>query len=118
TYNLVEDKFTYWDVFHQTAMEVIGNQVDLVGVPLEDLIALGVPNFGTCKDAYSYNNYYSAEKIMRDVPEFRPQISLKDAMIDILAAMDAAGRIDDSDHFTWEDRIIEAQRKVRQTKIN
>jgi nucleoside-diphosphate-sugar epimerase len=118
TYNLVDAGFTYWDVFHQTAMEVIGNQVDLVGVPLEDLIALGVPNFGTCKDAYSYNNYFSAEKIMRDVPEFRPKMTLREAMEDILAVMDAAGRIDDSDHFTWEDRIIEAQRRVRQTKLN
>ncbi len=112
-YNLVDSTFTYWDVFHRTAMEVIGNEVDLVGVPLEDLIALGVPALGTCKDAYSYNNFFSSEKIMRDVPEFHPRMTLKEAMEDILPAMDADGRIENSDNVTWEDRVIEAQRKVR-----
>jgi nucleoside-diphosphate-sugar epimerase len=118
TYNLVEDRFTYWDVFHHTAMEVIGREVDLVGVPLHDLLALDVPNMGTCKDVYSYNNYFSSEKIMRDVPEFRPQMTLREAMVDIIAAMDAEGRIDDSDNFAWEDQVIAAQRRVRETKIN
>ena len=112
-YNLVDSTFTYWDVFHHTAMEVIGQEVDLVGVPLEDLIALGVPALGTCKDAYSYNNFFSNEKIKRDVPEFHPRMTLKEAMEDILPAMDADGRIENSDNFTWEDRVIEAQRKVR-----
>ena len=117
-YNLVDAGFTYWDVFHHTAMDVIGREVELVGVPLDDMIALGVPNIGTCKDAYSHNNYFSSEKIFRDVPEFRPKMTLKEAMEDIIAAMDAAGRIDDSDHVQWEDEVIAAQRRVRTAKIS
>ena len=117
TYNLVDAGFYYWDFFHHLAMEVIGNEVDLVGVPLDDMVALGVPNLGTCKDAYSYANYFSSEKIMRDVPEFRPQMTLRDAMEDILPVMDAEGRIDNSDDFTWEDNLIAAQRKIRDVTL-
>jgi hypothetical protein len=40
-------------------------------------------------------------------------MTLKEAMEDILPAMDADGRIENSDNVTWEDRVIEAQRKVR-----
>lgn len=117
TYNLVDQGFTYWDVFHHLAMDVIGSEVELVGVPLDDMVALGVPNLGTCKDAYSHNNYFSSEKIMRDVPEFRPQMTLRDAMEDIIPVMDAEGRIDNSDDFTWEDNLIAAQRRVRSVTL-
>ena len=117
TYNLVDQGFIYWDVFHHTAMEVIGNEVELVGVPLDDMVALGVPNLGTCKDAYSHNNYFSSEKIMRDVPEFRPTMSLREAMEDIIPVMEAEGRIDNSDDFTWEDNLIAAQRRVRDVTL-
>ena len=118
TYNLVDQGFTRWDVFHHTAMDVIGQQVDLVGVPLDDLLAVGVPAIGTCKDAYSYNNFFSCEKIMRDVPEFRPQMSLQDALEDIIPAMDADGRIVDSDTVTWEDELITAQRRIRDLRLS
>jgi len=118
TYNLVDQGFTYWDVFHHTAMAVIGQEVELVGVPLADMLAVGVPAIGTCKDAYSYNNFFSSEKIMRDVPEFRPKLSLKDALADIIPAMDADGRIVDSDTVTWEDDLIAAQRRVRELRLS
>ena len=119
TYNLVDDGFTYWDVFHHTAMDVLGQEVDLVGVPLADLLALNVPAIGTCENAYSWNNFFSAEKVFRDVPEFRPQMSLKDALEDIIAAMDAEpGRIANSDDFRWEDEVIAAQRRIRDVKLD
>jgi nucleoside-diphosphate-sugar epimerase len=117
TYNLVENNFITWETFHRTAMEVLGREVDLVGVPFADLEALGVPNLGLCHDVYRHNNYFSAAKIFRDVSEFRPQMSLADALADIISAMDAAGRIDDSDQHIWEDELIAAQRRIRTTRL-
>jgi nucleoside-diphosphate-sugar epimerase len=114
TYNLVDRGYVDWLTFHHTAMRVLGQEVELVGVPLADLMALNVPNFRLCEEIYSHNNYYSCEKIMRDVPEFRPQLTLEDAMRDIIPQMEAAGRIEDSDQFTWEDDIIAAQRRIRE----
>ncbi len=113
TYNLVRQGYTSWADYHRTAMQVLGRKVELVGVPLEDLVALDVPNVGICSDIFAHNVYYSGEKIARDVPEFHPQISLAEGMRRVIAAMDAEGRVPDSDSVTWEDRVIAAQRAVR-----
>lgn len=112
TYNLVRHGFTCWADYHCTAMQVLGREVELVGVPLATLLAADVPNVGICKEIFAHNTYYSCEKMMRDVPEFRPQISLADAMTRVLDAMDRHGRVPDSDAETWEDRLIAAQRGV------
>jgi nucleoside-diphosphate-sugar epimerase len=112
-YNMVERGFTTWAQYHRTAMRVIGREVELVGVPLADLRTLNIPNFGICEEIFAHHIYYSAEKLYRDVPEFCPRITLEAAMTDILAAMDADGRIPNSDTLTWEDAIIAAQRGMR-----
>lgn len=112
TYNLVNRGFTTWAEYHRTAMHVIDREVELVGVPLADLVAANVPNVGICKDIFAHNTYYSCEKIMRDVPEFRPQVSLEEAIRRVYEAMQREDRIPDSDAETWEDRLIAAQRAV------
>jgi len=112
TYNLVRQGFTSWADYHRTAMRVIGREVELVGVPLADLVAADVPNVGICREIFAHNTYYSCEKIMRDVPEFRPQVSLEEAIRRVYQAMQREGRIPDSDAEDWEDRLIAAQRSV------
>jgi nucleoside-diphosphate-sugar epimerase len=116
-YNLVDRGFISWADYHRTAMKVIGREVELVGIPLADLRALNVPKSEICEEIFAYNCYYSAEKLFRDVPEFHPRFSLEAAMAEILNAMDADGRIPNSDEITWEDAIIAAQRQVRKTVI-
>lgn len=116
-YNLVKQGYITWADYHRTAMRVIGREVELVGIPLADLRALKVPASEICEEIFAHNVYYSAEKIFRDVPEFHPQMTLEEAMHDILNAMDAAGRVPNSDEITWEDKIIAAQKAVRQTVI-
>ena len=41
----------------------------------------------------------------------------KDGLRSVIEAMDGEGRIPDSDDMTWEDRIIEAQQRVRQVDL-
>jgi len=96
---------------------VIGREVEIVGVPLQDLLALNVPNVAICRDIFAHNCYYSSEKLFRDLPEFRPTISLEEGMRRVLEEMDREGRIPNSDELTWEDRVIEAQRGVRKAVI-
>lgn len=116
-YNLVPMGYTSWADYHRTAMKVLGREVELIGIPLADLRALNVPESGICEEIFAHNVYYSAQKIFRDVPEFRPRHTLESAMQHILAAMDASGRIPDSDTLRWEDQIIAAQRRVRETLL-
>ena len=97
-------------------MRVLGRQVELVGVPLAELMALNVPNGEICREVFAHHAYYSAEKLFRDVPEFRPVVSLEDGMRQVIDAMDRAGRIPNADLEDWEDRILAAQRQVSRSR--
>ena len=118
SYNLVNAGYTTWAEHHRTAMQVLGREVEVVGVPLADLVALDVPCIGTCRDIFAHNVYYSHEKIFRDVAEFRPTVSLADGLRGVIEAMDADGRIPNSDDMRWEDQIIEAQRRVKEIQLD
>lgn len=109
-YNMVPTGFVTWADYHRTAMEVIGREVELVGVPTEDLKAIAPERFRWCT---WFHNYFCNQKLLRDVPEFRPCVSLKAGVTRVLAAMEHDGRIPDTDSETWEDEIIAAQREVR-----
>ena len=117
TYNMMKREFGTWEEYHRTAMRVIGREVELVGVPIADLVAARVPALETCESIFAYNTVYSPDRLMRDVPEFRPQISLEEGLARVLEAMDREGRIPDSDASDWEDRLIAAQRQVGQADL-
>jgi len=113
TYNAVDRGCTTWADYHRLAGKILGREVELVGVPFEDLKRLNVPDAGILEDEFAYNAYYSSEKIFHDVPEFNPQISLEQGMTQVIESMEREGRIPNSDELTWEDEIIERQRRVR-----
>ena len=117
-YNMMKNEFGSWADYHRTAMTVIGREVELVGVPLESLLAAKTPNVSICETIFSHNTVYSPAKLMRDVPEFRPTISLAEAMDRVLDAMRREGRIPDSTREDWEDRLIAAQRQVGQIALD
>ena len=53
---------------------------------------------------------------MRDVPEFKPKISLESGMRQVIDSMDLKNQIPNSDNTNyWEDQIIKSQKKVRIT---
>ena len=114
TYNAVNRGYYTWLDYHKLANKVLGRDVELIGVPFEDLRRLNVPEIGILEDEFAFNDYYSAEKLFRDVPEFQPQISLEQGMTQVFDVMEREGRIPDSDSLTWEDEIIEKYRKLYQ----
>ena len=114
TYNAVSRGYYTWLDYHKLANKVLGRDVELIGVPFEDLRRLNVPEIGILEDEFAFNDYYSAEKLFRDVPEFQPQISLEQGMTQVFEVMEREGRIPDSDALTWEDEIIEKYRKLYQ----
>ena len=112
TYNMMKRQFGSWADYHRTAMKVIGRDVELIGVPLAALVGANVPQVGICESIFSHNTIYSPDKLMRDVPEFRPLISLEESLHRVLEAMDREQRVPNSDLEAWEDRIIAAQKAV------
>lgn len=107
TYNMVREGFTTWRRYHETAMRVLGRTVEMIGVNCSDLDSLGVPGNGICRDIFSHNCYYSAEKLFQAVPEFRPRISLEEGIRRVFHAMQDQKRIPASEPGGWEDKIIE-----------
>lgn len=112
-YNVVRRGYTTWADYHRAAMRVLGRTVDLVGVPFDTLKAFEIPDFDICEEIFAHHVYYSAEKLFRDVPEFQPTVSLETGMAQVIAAMDADGRIPGANTNQWEDAIIAAQTRVR-----
>jgi len=112
TYNLMKREFGSWIDYHRTAMKVIGRDVELVGVPLGTLLAAKVPNSGICETIFSHNTIYSPDRIMRDVPEFHPTLSLENGLAGVFEALVRENRLPDSDNEDWEDRLIAAQKRV------
>jgi nucleoside-diphosphate-sugar epimerase len=117
-YNMMKREFGTWADYHRTAMRVIGREVELVGVPLATLLAARVPNVGICESIFSHNTIYSPAKLMRDVPEFQPRISLEDGLARVLEAMVREQRVPDSDREDWEDHLIAAQRAVGELRLS
>jgi nucleoside-diphosphate-sugar epimerase len=111
-YNMTKRGHTTWADYHRTAMKVIGREVEMVGVPLANLLAAKAPNVGLCETIFSYNTVYNSEKLFRDVPEFQPKVSLEEGLSRVLDGMKKRGSIPNSDTIDWEDRLIEAQRRV------
>ncbi|MBL4700459.1 MAG: NAD-dependent epimerase/dehydratase family protein [Phycisphaeraceae bacterium] len=106
TYNMMDCGFTTWKTWHQTAMKVIGKEVELVGVTMAQLDAFDVPGRSASKEIFGHNSYYSNEKILRDIPEFNPQFSLEQAMRDVYLKTKEAGDIPESENDGWEDSLI------------
>jgi len=113
TYNLVRQGYTDWKHHHETVMKVLGRTVEMIGESCRDLELFAVPRYEICRDIFSHNCYYSAEKLFQDVPEFKPRISLEDGIRRVFESMQSAGSIPPSDAGGWEDRIIERIKKMR-----
>jgi len=113
TYNVVRREYITWADYHRAAMQALGRQVELVGVPFANLQTFEIPGFDICAEIFAHHVYYSPEKLFRDVPEFQPTISLDEGMAQVIAAMDQDGRIPPASSNHWEDPIIAAQKQVR-----
>jgi nucleoside-diphosphate-sugar epimerase len=112
-YNLVDPRIITWADYHRAAMEAVGREVELVGVPLADLRALGVPGLEMCETVTSQHWVHDDAKIRRDIPEFRPRVSLVDGLAATFELAEREGRARDAASSDWEDSVITAQRRVR-----
>ena len=105
-YNVVNEKPYTWKEYHIEAMNVIGKKVELIEVSFKDLSKFKIPRFGLCQDSTSHDAYYSPEKLLKILPEFKSKISLNKGMQEVFKSMDEDGRIKNSFIQNWEDRII------------
>ena len=112
TYNMMRRGFISWADYHRAAAGVLGQEVELVGVPYENLATQEIPGFDICRDIFRFHCYYSPEKLFRDVPEFAPKVSLEEGIAGVLEAMEREGKIPAAEVGGWEDVIIEKQKRA------
>ena len=113
TYFLVNPRAMQWSDIHDVAMDVLGREVEQVGVSADMLFELDPQRFLMVPGVFAKNLLYSAAKLQRDVPEFQPSVSLHDGLADAFAHLEAHGLVEDVPLGDWEDRIIEIQRGAR-----
>src|SRR5918993_2813764 len=82
TYFLVNPQPMEWTEIHRAAMDVLGREVEQVGVSADTLYELDPQRFLMVPGVFARNLLYSADKLQRDVPEFQPRISLQSGLAD------------------------------------
>lgn len=112
TYNAVNRGYISWLGYHQLAGKILAKDVELVGVPFEDWKRLNIPDMGILEDEFAYEDYYSSEKLFRDVTEFHPRVALEQGMTQVFEVMEREGRIPNSDEVKWEDEIAEKHKRL------
>lgn len=106
-YNLVDPRIVTWADYHRAAMDAVGREVELVGVPFAALEAAEIPGFGLTASVFAYHNLYDDAKIRRDIPEFVPRVSLVDGLARTFELAAREGRLPATEPDDWEDRIVE-----------
>jgi nucleoside-diphosphate-sugar epimerase len=114
TYNLVGEPPITWAAYHRTAMQILGCEVELVGVTLADLQAHNVPRREICQEIFAHHTYYSGAKLRREVPAFHPVVALPAEMHQVFAAMEREGRIPRAESEGWEDHLSACQTQQAQ----
>jgi hypothetical protein len=104
-FNVAEPAIT-WAEYHRTAMQVLGREVALVSVSLEELRTHHMPRGEICQEIFAHHTSPSGAKLRRAVPTFRPAVSLRHGMHQVFAAMERARRIPPADGDGWKDRLI------------
>lgn len=117
TYNLVNTGFITWSDYHHTAMDVIGRKAELVSLSLQDLMRIDAARFDICDKIFAHHTHYCSEKAFRDIPEFKPRISLKEGMRQVIESLDYTNRIPNSDLESWEDAIIAGTSSITQPEV-
>ena len=112
TYHLVNPLHTTWDEVHRTAMRLLGREVEQVSVPTETLYALDPQRFMLVPGVLARNQLFTAAKLQRDVPDYRPTVSLESGYARAFEELDRTAGVESSPAGGWEDRVIDEQRRA------
>lgn len=113
-YNLVARHPIDWGDYHRAMMHAVGREVEMVEVTFATLKSFeGKDTFemgDMITKSFLWNGHFSAEKLLRDIPEFRQRIDIEKGMEMTLKFLHDHNFIPNSDDFTLEDEIIKTQK--------
>jgi nucleoside-diphosphate-sugar epimerase len=105
-YNVVNPQPTTWFAYHQTAIDVLGADVEQVSVPVKAVFALDPRRFELADGVFSHNLLYDSTRLLREIPDWRPCISLEEGLRTSFEYVAEKGMIEASLPGGWEDQLI------------
>ena len=96
TYIVTSPHAMTWQEYHERVGAALGYDVTLVDAPAELLLKVWPQNTGLLAWETQWPHVYYLGKIRRDIPEFRPQITLEEGIAPCIAWMGANGLIEDA----------------------
>ena len=112
-YNLVPEQAISWEVYHKTLMQVVGRDVEMVGVPTKVLKKMQSTNLFQPSDIFWQNSFFSCEKLKSVLPQFKPRITLEAGMQLVLEVLDRENGIPTAELDGWEDRVLDDIKKAK-----
>ena len=108
TYIVTSPHAMTWQEYHERIGAALGYAVTLVDAPADLLLSVWPQNTKLLAWETQWSHVYSLERIRRDIPEFRPRITLEEGIAPCIAWMEANGLIEDALGDTTEDSIVAA----------
>ncbi len=108
TYILTTPALPTWKQRHDEVADVLGKKITYVDAPADFLLKTWPDGTGLLASESRWNRLYSTERIQRDIPEFRPTITLTDRGGPLIERLYTEGFIHDARSDDTEDRIIAA----------
>lgn len=106
TYIVTAPRYTTWREYHERVAAALGYRATLIDAPADVLLAAWPKNAGLLASQARWNQCYQVAKVQRDLPEFRPRISLEEGIPANVAWMEEQGLLEDARADETEDRII------------
>lgn len=105
-YNVVNPHPTTWFAYHQTAIDVLGADVEQVSVPVKAVLAIDPRRFELADGVFSQNLLYDPTRLLREIPDWRPCIGLEEGLRTSFEYVAEQGLIEPSVSGGWEDQLV------------
>jgi nucleoside-diphosphate-sugar epimerase len=106
TYILTRPGFSTWRDYHDQVGAALGKPITYVDAPAGWLIKSWPEGTKLLDWESRWNRIYRLDRIQRDIPEFRPRITLAAKIGEYVADLDRRGLIEDALADDTEDRLI------------
>jgi nucleoside-diphosphate-sugar epimerase len=105
TFNIVPPEPISWIDYHKTAMQILGRQVEMIGISAPLLREECSKQGYSPTDIFAHNSVFSGEKLFR-VNGFYPSLSLFEGMAQVIEELIANDKLPVLASGRWEDEII------------
>lgn len=106
TYLVTRPGLHTWRDYYQGMADALGKPLRLVDAPADFLIRAWPENTELLASESRWNRIYDLTRIQRDIPEFRPTITLAEAGGALVRRLDETGNLPDAMTDQTEDRLI------------